>query len=109
LDLWKLHRFLVTCNLHFQDHPHAFPNNNNKIFFILLYLDGPVMSWFESGLMDPTNSVYWMWDFEVFINKLEVSFGPHDPIGDAKSSLMNLTMVEDFCIGALYSPPPILI
>jgi hypothetical protein len=39
-----------------------------------------------------------MWDFEVFINELEVNSGPHDPIGDAKSSLTNLTMEEDSCI-----------
>jgi hypothetical protein len=36
-----------------------------------------------------------MWNFEVFINELEVNFGPHDPVGDAESSLTNLTMGED--------------
>jgi hypothetical protein len=36
-----------------------------------------------------------MWEFEVFINKLEVNFSPHNHIRDAKSSLMNLTMGED--------------
>jgi hypothetical protein len=55
------------------------------------------MSWFEPGLMDPTNSVHWMWNFKVFINKLEVNFSPHDPVGDAKSFLTNLTMGEDSC------------
>jgi hypothetical protein len=45
--------------------------------------------------MDPTNSAHWMWDFKVFINELEVNFGPHDPVRDAKSSLTNLTMGED--------------
>jgi hypothetical protein len=56
------------------------------------------MSWFKPGLMDLTNSMHWMWNFEVFINELEVNFGPHDPIGDAESSLTNLTMEEDSCI-----------
>jgi hypothetical protein len=56
------------------------------------------MSWFEPGLMDPTNSTHWMWDFEVFINELKVNFGPHYPVADAKSSLTNLTMGEDSCI-----------
>jgi hypothetical protein len=53
------------------------------------------MSWFKPGLMDLTNSAHWMWNFEVFINKLEVNFGPHNPVGDAESSLTNLTMGED--------------
>jgi hypothetical protein len=89
---------LVACNLHFQDRPYAFPDDEKKILFILSYLDGPAMSWFEPGLMDPTNSAHWMWNFEVFINELEVNFSPHDPVGDAESSLTNLTMGEDSCI-----------
>jgi hypothetical protein len=51
LDLWKLHSFLVACNLHFQDCPYTFPDDEKKILFILSYLDGPAMSWFEPGLM----------------------------------------------------------
>jgi hypothetical protein len=86
---------LVACNLHFRDRPYTFPNDKKKILFILSYLDGPAMSWFEPGLMDPTNSRHWMWNFEVFINELEVNFGPHNPVGDAESSLINLTMGED--------------
>jgi hypothetical protein len=86
---------LVACNLHFQDHPYTFPDDKKKILFVLSYLDSPAMSWFELGLMDPTNSAHWMWNFEVFINELEVNFSPHDPIGDAESSLTNLTMGED--------------
>ena len=94
-DPWKLRSFLVACNLHFQDHPHAFLDDEKKILFVLLYLDRPTMSWFEPSLMDPTNSAPWMWDFEVFINELKVNFGPHDPVGDAETSLTNLTMGED--------------
>jgi hypothetical protein len=94
-DPRKLRSFLVACNLHFRDRPYAFPDDEKKILFVLSYLDGPAMSWFEPGLMDPTNSAHWMWNFEVFINELEVNFGPHDPVGDAESSLTNLTMGED--------------
>jgi hypothetical protein len=25
-----------------------------------------------------------MWNFEVFLNELEVNFGPHDPVRDAE-------------------------
>jgi hypothetical protein len=71
---------VVACNLHFQDRPYAFPDDEKKILFVLSYLDGPAMSWFKPGLMG-------MWNFEVFINELKVNFGPHDPVGDAESSL----------------------
>ena len=36
-----------------------------------------------------------MWDFNAFILELESNFGPHDPIGDAKNLLTNLTMNEN--------------
>jgi hypothetical protein len=44
--------------------------------------------------MDLTTSVHWMWDFEVFLNELEVNFGPHDPIGDAEKSLTEISMKD---------------
>ena len=94
-DPRKLRSFLVACNLHFRDRPYAFLDDEKKILFVISYLDGPAMSWFEPGLMDPTNSAPWMWDFEMFINELEVNFGPHDPIGDAETALTHLTMGED--------------
>ena len=61
---------------------------------MLSYLKGAAINWFEPGLMDPTNSAHWMWDFPTFINELESNFGPHDPIGDAEKALTELTMRE---------------
>jgi hypothetical protein len=66
-DPRKLRSFLVSCNLHFRDCPYAFPNNEKKILFVLSYLNGSAISWFEPGLMDLTNSAHWMWDFEIFL------------------------------------------
>jgi hypothetical protein len=93
-DPRKLRSFLVSCNLHFRDRPYAFPNDEKKILFVLSYLNGSAISWFEPGLMDPTNSAHWMWDFEVFLNELEVNFGPHDPVGDAEKSLTEISMKD---------------
>jgi len=28
-----------------------------------------------------------MWDFDAFINELEVNFSPHDPVGDAEEKV----------------------
>jgi len=93
-DPRKLRSFLLACNSHFRDRPYAFPNDEKKILFVLSYLNGSAISWFEPGLMDPSNSAHWMWDFDAFINELEVNFGPHDPVGDAEKSLTELTMKE---------------
>jgi len=50
-DPWKLCSFLLACNLHFWDQPYAFPNDEKKILFVLSYLNGSAISWFEPGLM----------------------------------------------------------
>ena len=97
-DPRKLWDFLVSCNLHFCNRPHVFSSNEKKILFVLSYLKGAAIDWFEPGLMDLTNSAHWMWDFPAFINELESNFGPHDPIGDAEKALTELTMREYSCI-----------
>jgi Ty3 transposon capsid-like protein/Zinc knuckle len=97
-DPRKLRDFLVSCNLHFRDRPRVFSDDEKKILFILSYLKGAAINWFEPGLMDPTNSAHWMWDFPVFINELESNFGPHDPVGDAEKALTELSMKENWRI-----------
>ena len=67
-------------------------DDRKKILFILSFLKGAAISWFEPALMDPNNTAHWMWDFDTFILELESNFGPHDPIGDAKNLLTNLIM-----------------
>jgi len=88
----KLRDFLVSCNLHFRDRPQVFASDEKRILFILSYLKGSALSWFEPGLNDPTNSAHWMWDYSAFLSKLEDNFGPHDPVGDAEKALHELTM-----------------
>ena len=93
-DPCKLRDFLIFCNLHFHNCPHVFSSDEKKILFMLSYLKGAAINWFKPGLMDPTNSAHWMWDFPTFINELESNFGPHHPIGDAEKALTELTMKE---------------
>ena len=52
----KLRDFLVSCNLHFRDRSDVFTSDEKRILFIVSYLKGLALSWFESGLNDPTNS-----------------------------------------------------
>src|ERR1700733_5333346 len=94
-DPRKLRDFLVSCNLHFRDRPHVFADDERKILFILSFLKGAAISWFEPALMDPNNAAHWMWDFKAFITELESNFSPHDPIGDAENLLTNLTMSKN--------------
>ena len=94
-DPKKIQDFLVSCNLHFQDHPNLFADDEKKILFVLSFLKGATISWFGPGLMDPNNAAHWMWDFDTFILELESNFGPHDPISDAKNLLTNLTMKKN--------------
>jgi hypothetical protein len=81
--------------LSFRDRPGAFRTDERKILFILSYLKGAAISWFEPGLMDPTNSAHWMWNYAAFISELETNFGPHDPAGDAEKALSTLTMKDN--------------
>ena len=97
-DPHKLRDVLVSCNVHFRDCPHVFSSDEKKILFMLSYLKGAAINLFEPGLMDPTNSAHWMWDFSAFINELESNFGSHDSVGDAKKALTELTMREHSCI-----------
>jgi hypothetical protein len=88
----KLRDFLVSCNLHFRDRSDVFASDEKRILFILTYLKGSALSWFEPGLNDPTNSAHWMWNYQAFLGELEDNFGPHDPVGDAEKSLSELVM-----------------
>lgn len=90
----KLRDFLIACSLHFRERPKAFSNDEKKIIFMLSYLKGTALAWFETSLLDPTESAHWMWDFKLFVAELETNFGPHDPVGDAETALTNLRMKD---------------
>ena len=94
-DPKKLREFLFSCNLHFRDRPSSFSSDEKKILFILSYLKGAAISWFEPGLMDIHNSAPWMWDYGNFINELESNFGPHDLVGDAEKAISLLSMKDN--------------
>ena len=95
---YKLRDFLVSCNLHFRDCPQVFAADEKRILFILSYLRGSALSWFEPRFNDPTNSAHWMWDYPAFLSELEDNFGPHDPVGNAEKSLHELSMKKGACI-----------
>ena len=59
------------------------------------YLRGMALKWFEPDLLgsgDPDFHPYWMNDWQEFVVELQTTFGPHNPIADAKHHLNHLCM-----------------
>ena len=81
------------CSLYFQDHTNAFTTGRAKVVYALSYLTGPALSWFESGLFDPSLPS-WVDHWDLFHTELESNFGPFDPVGDAKAEIETLVMAE---------------
>ncbi|KIN92959.1 hypothetical protein M404DRAFT_172124, partial [Pisolithus tinctorius Marx 270] len=95
-DPKKLHEFLIQCKLNFQDHPHTFRSNREKVTFTQSYLKGMALAWFEPGLLNPDNydRLLWMDDYHEFLQELTTNFGLHNAIEDAIQQLKNLTMKD---------------
>ncbi|KIO03935.1 hypothetical protein M404DRAFT_112741, partial [Pisolithus tinctorius Marx 270] len=96
-DPKKLCAFFIQCKLNFQDHPQAFRTNHAKVIFSQSYLKGMALEWFELDLLrveDPDDQPLWMDSWREFVLELQTTFGPHDPVADAKSQLNHLHMKD---------------
>ena len=61
------------------------------------YLRGMALEWFEPDLLgsgDPDSRPYWMDDWQEFVVELQTTFGPHDPVANAKHQLDHLHMKD---------------
>ncbi|KIN93895.1 hypothetical protein M404DRAFT_169876, partial [Pisolithus tinctorius Marx 270] len=100
-DPKKLCTFFIWCELNFQDQPQAFRTNCAKVIFAQSYLKGMALEWFELDLLrveDPDEWPLWMDSWREFVLELQTTFGPHDPVADAKSQLNHLHMKDSQCI-----------
>ena len=100
-DPKKLHTFFVQCKLNFQDRPKAFRTDRAKVTFAQSYLKGMALEWFKPDLLgmdDPDAGPLWMTSWREFIIELQTTFGPHDPIADAKHQLDHLHMKDTHCV-----------
>ena len=96
-DPKKLHTFFVQCELNFQDRPKAFWTDRAKVTFAQSYLKGMALEWFEPdllGMEDPDAHPLWMTSWHEFVIELQTTFGPHDPVADAKHQLDHLCMKD---------------
>ena len=90
-DTRKLQSFLTQCLLNFHDCPDAFSDDSAKVTYVLSFLHGTALDWFEPTL---TSGCYapWLTDYAAFISKLRNNFGPHNPEGEVEAGLENLRM-----------------
>ena len=93
-DPAKLQTFLVQLQLSFNDHPHAFTNDQNKVNFAISYLKGIALAHFENSLIEPDllNPPDWEDDYGEFVSELKTYFESPDIVGEAESKLENLSM-----------------
>ncbi|KAG6326297.1 hypothetical protein ID866_12792 [Astraeus odoratus] len=104
MDLKKLREFLVQCELNFCDRPQAFCLDSWKVGFALSFLKGIALSflkgialtWFKPDLLNtiPGTEPPWANNYSEFVIELTTNFGPHNPVGDAKHQLNNLSMKD---------------
>jgi hypothetical protein len=94
-DSRKLRQFLLLCELNFRDRPDAFLEDAVKINYILSYLTGLALDFFKPYIVQGRDELVWLNDYELFIEKLQENFGPHDPEAAAENELESLRMKDN--------------
>src|ERR1700730_7385073 len=94
LDAKKLKSFLVQCQLNFLNHPQAFQSNSHKINYVLSYLWGFALEWFEPMILDGEDHLV-LSNYKLFTAQLTENFGPYNVICEAEFELECLQMCKD--------------
>ena len=93
-DAKKLKSFLVQCQLNFLDRPGAFRSDSRKINYVLSFLRGFALEWFEPMILDGENHQV-LSNYKTFVSQLTENFGPYDAVREAEFELERLRMRED--------------
>jgi len=79
--------YIATCSSDFAD-------DESKVTFVLSYLKGTPLDWFQTELSFAINhgrpTPGWFKSYPEFLSELQRLFGPRDPVTDAMNSLENL-------------------
>jgi hypothetical protein len=95
-DLKKLRGFLLQCKLNFQAKPDSFRDSSAKVNYILSFLKGMALDYFEPFLVDdPANAPEWLTNFEFFTEELYIYFGPYDQQAEAEIELKQMVMKDN--------------
>ncbi len=95
-DPEKLRTFLFQGVLNFRDRPAAFRLDSQKVNYMISYLTGDALGWFEPALVnpDPDNIPAWVDSYDHFVTELQLNFGTYDPRQDAENEIVALHMTE---------------
>ena len=88
----KLNNFLFQCCLYFCTNLVQFDMDIAKINFAMTYLTRVAQDWFEMDLNQEDQDILqdWLFNWNLFVDKLHQHFGFLDPIGEAANILDNL-------------------
>ena len=72
-----------------------FPDEASKVAFMLSYLKGSTLEWFQTAATHGSSglglmSTAWLSSTPVFIDELRRLFGPRDPVNEATIRIENL-------------------
>jgi hypothetical protein len=93
MDPKKLQGFIIQCKLNFRAKPESFRDDSAKVNYVLSFLKGMALDYFEPFLVDdPGNEPKWLMNFEFFTEELYIYFGPYNQQAEAEIELEQLVM-----------------
>jgi len=105
-DPSALDAFTFQCSMYIAARSADFPDDESRVTFVLSYLGGTALDWFQSELncaiCDGDNFPIWFQSYSAFISELRLRFGPQDPAADATAALEEL-QYEDSTKAARYT------
>ncbi|KAJ7342406.1 hypothetical protein DFH08DRAFT_963163 [Mycena albidolilacea] len=77
----KLRTFLFPGILNFKDRPSAFVRDYQKVNYMISYLTGGALGWFEPSIVDPDpeNIPTWLNNYDTFVSELQLNPSTYDP------------------------------
>ena len=94
-DPKKLQPFLVQLELNFRNRSDMFQLDMYKVNYMLSFLKGTALDYFELSLMDPHTNPTWSNNYDKLISELQTNFGPFDIEADAENELERLKMCDN--------------
>src|SRR5258705_372721 len=86
-DPSKLETFTFQCSMFIASTKRSFPDDESHVSFVLSYLKGNPLDWFQAELSNALNTrgefPSWFTSYLKFIAELQRLFGPRDPVTDA--------------------------
>lgn len=97
-DPGKLENFMFQCSMYIAARSKDFPEDESCVTFVLSYLKGPPLDWFQTELNHAMSGrgefPAWFTSYPKFLVELQRLFGPCDPVNDAMNALESLKYKE---------------